>query len=446
MGSPIIHPKGTWLTQELTGIRTHTYWIMPGYLLLQAVWYWLFGFGIFQMRAISICAGLCVIWAWAFIVWKVTRNRVATYLTAVILASDITFLKSATDGRMDMTTVAFGSLGLASFLSLREKSLMVALVVANFCVGAAIYCHPNGIIYAFLLCVFVVYFDRSRIRLKHAGSLAAYTVFAGAWLAYILERPDYFMAQFKANATSPMVNRMAGLRHPLVGIAEEATKRYLEHFGGHFGGLWFWAQLPGFTRVIPLLYWALVFWVAFQNLRKKNPRALFIAAVAASTFLFMGVAIAHKAPNYLTAIMPLYAACAGVAICPFSGKINRIPLAMLSVLLSANGVAIAVSLHHDDYRDGYLPAVKFLKAHATPTTPINGTSALLFDLPGYRLTDDARLHDPAEYIAVDLWRTLCWRLVFKLYEPAMAAEVERKLTAYKPVFEHNGWTIFQRIE
>ena len=52
MGSPIIHPRGTWLARELTGIQTHTYWIMPGYPLIQAVWYRVFGFGLPQMRAI----------------------------------------------------------------------------------------------------------------------------------------------------------------------------------------------------------------------------------------------------------------------------------------------------------------------------------------------------------------------------------------------------------
>src|SRR5262245_41775348 len=74
MGSPIIHPRGTWLRGELTGIQTHTYWIMPGSPLIQAAWYRLFGFGVMQMRAISILAGLLVIWTWAFLVWNITGN------------------------------------------------------------------------------------------------------------------------------------------------------------------------------------------------------------------------------------------------------------------------------------------------------------------------------------------------------------------------------------
>src|ERR1035437_6204547 len=79
MGSPIIHPRGTWLAAELTGIQTHTYWIMPGSPLLQALWYRIFGFGLLQMRAISLSAGLVAIWAWAFLVWRVTQNRLAAF-------------------------------------------------------------------------------------------------------------------------------------------------------------------------------------------------------------------------------------------------------------------------------------------------------------------------------------------------------------------------------
>lgn len=247
MGSPIVHPRGTWLTGELTGIRTHTYWLMPGYLLFEAGWYRIFGFGIFQMRAIPVCSGLVVIWAWAFIIWRISRNRTAAWLTAALLALDITFLYTATDGRPDMTTFALGSLGLSAYLCLRERNLTLALFLANALIGAAMYCHPNGMICAFLLALFVARYDRHRLRWKDALSLTAYLVFAGAWLIYILDRPDYFLAQFTANAASPMVDRTSGIRHPLNGVVEEVTGRYLEHFGEARYGPSFHAR-PGSSR------------------------------------------------------------------------------------------------------------------------------------------------------------------------------------------------------
>ena len=441
MGSPIVHPRGTWLTGELTGIRTHTYWLMPGYLLFEAGWYRIFGFGIFQMRAIPVFSGLVVIWAWAFIVWRISRNRTAAWLTAALLALDITFLYTATDGRPDMTTFALGSLGLSAYLCLRERSLTLALFLANAFIGAAMYCHPNGMICAFLLALFVGCYDRHRLRWKDALSLTAYLVFAGAWLIYILDRPDYFLAQFRANAASPMVDRTSGIRHPLNGVVEEVTGRYLEHFGGSS----VWAQLPRQTRIIPFLYWGCVTYLLCQAAARKNRGAALIGALAVATFLFMSVFVSRKGASYLVSIMPLYAACGALALRPEPGRFGRIPVVLLTALTVVNGLALVGALSRDAYRDGYLPVVSYLESHATRETPINGNPGLIFAMPDYRITDDSRLHDPADYIVVDRWYLFDWRFCHPTYEPATAVEVARKLTDYRTVFETNGWSILQRF-
>lgn len=440
MGSPIVHPRGTWLPGELTGIHTYTYWQVPGYSLLQVAWYWLFGFGLMQMRAISMIAGLVTIWAWAYLVWYITQNRRAAWLTAALLAIDVTFLYSAGDGRPDMTTVALGSLGLVAFVCLRERSLSRALLVANACVGAAMYCHPNGMVFLFLLAVFVAYFDRQRLRWGHLLSLAPYAVFAGAWLIYILQRPDYFLAQFRANSASHMVDRAAGLRNPFIGIYSEVMARYFRHFGG----VSFWARLPGLTRIIPICYWGCLACLLYSANRTKNLPARFICFCAVGLFLFMSIFVAVKAAYYLGAVMPLYASCAALAVCLLPGKINLIPFLMLTVLLLTNGLGLMVALYDNEYALGYAPAMAYLKSHATPETPINGSPAILFALPEYRVTDDSRLHDLTPYIVVDQWYRYDWKFIYGIDEKQTAADVERKLQLYTPVFDHDGWTVLQR--
>jgi len=440
MGSPIIHPRGTWLAGELTGIQTHTYWIMPGSPLIQAAWYRMFGFGVLQMRAISISAGLLVIWAWAFLVWRVTRNRLAAYLTAAVLAVDVTFLYGASDGRMDMTTAAFGSLGLAVFVWLRERNLTLSLFGANFLIAAGIFCHPNGVIYALLLLLFVARYDFRALRWRHLLCLAPYFVFAGAWAIYILQRPDYFVAQFKANAAPPLGNRMTGLRHPLNMLAQEFTGRYLEHFGGSS----VWAQLPPLMRIVPFLYWGCLIWLLAEGVLKKNRSHIFLGICTMATLLFMGVFIALKSAAYLVAILPLYAAGAALATCPEPGRCARIPLSILTILVVAQGLGLSIVLHKDEYRDGYIPAVTYLKEHASPQTPINGSPGLLFALPAYRLISDSRLHEPAEYVVVDRWYRFDWGFVYRNYELQTAVEVQRKLEMYEQVFDRGGWTILHR--
>ena len=440
MGSPMIHPRGTWLARELTGVQTHTYWIMPGFPLLQAVWYRFFGFGLLQMRAISISAGLLVIWAWAFLVWRIAQNRLAAYLTATLLAADCTFLYSASDGRMDMTTAAFGSLGLAAFVGLRVRNLTLSLLTAASLTAAAIFCHPNGAIYAFLLLLLVARYDVRALRWRHLPCLSPYFVFAGAWALYILRRPDYFVAQFKANATLATGSRMAGLRHPLLMLGQEFQGRYLDHFGGFS----IWAQFPPVTRVVPFLYWGFVIWLLAQGALKKNRSHTFLGVCAVAVFLFMGIFIALKSACYLVAILPLYAACMALAVCHKPGRPAQIPLALLTVFLLAQGLCLSNALRHDDYHDGYLPAVSYLKEHASQQTSINGSPGLLFGLPDYRLIGDSRLHEPAEYVVLDRWYRF-WVLTFYRYhEPQTAVEVQRKLEMYEPVWERGGWTILHR--
>jgi len=53
----IIESTGFWLV----GADRHTYWILPFHALVQSVWYRLFGFSLWSLRALSEAAGVLLL-------------------------------------------------------------------------------------------------------------------------------------------------------------------------------------------------------------------------------------------------------------------------------------------------------------------------------------------------------------------------------------------------
>src|SRR3954465_14323874 len=66
MGTTVLDPaSSTWKSVKLTGIDTHTYWVMPLNLLFNAAAFRIFGFSILPMRVLSLAWGLVALTAWA---------------------------------------------------------------------------------------------------------------------------------------------------------------------------------------------------------------------------------------------------------------------------------------------------------------------------------------------------------------------------------------------
>src|SRR2546422_848668 len=124
MGTPVLEPAGTGLF-VLPGIERYTYWVMPLYLLVQAGWYELAGFGVFQMRLLSTAWGLIALIAWNVTLSRLLDPRKAVF-AIVLLATDYTFALNASTGRMDMMSASLGALAFAAYLVVRERSLPAA--------------------------------------------------------------------------------------------------------------------------------------------------------------------------------------------------------------------------------------------------------------------------------------------------------------------------------
>ena len=160
MGTTVLEPaSSTWKNVKLTGIDRHTYWVMPLNLLVNAASFRVFGFSIYSMRLISLLWGLIALCAWGVILWKLTGQPMLTLGSLGLIAVDYHFLLQASDGRMDVMTVALGWSSVAAYLLLRERSFPLAVAASQSLAAMAFFSHPNGAILALILAVTTLYFD-----------------------------------------------------------------------------------------------------------------------------------------------------------------------------------------------------------------------------------------------------------------------------------------------
>ena len=120
-GTSVLDPTAAFRRNNLTGIREHTYWIVPLYPLMEAAWCRAIGFGLMQVRYLSIFWGLVALLAWYRMLTVLAGDERVAGLAAALMAVDFTFVNRASVGRMDMMAAALGSAALAVFLTLREK-------------------------------------------------------------------------------------------------------------------------------------------------------------------------------------------------------------------------------------------------------------------------------------------------------------------------------------
>ncbi len=91
MGTTVLETKGT----PLQGMEQHTYWVMPLHLLMQAGWYKLFGFGLLQMRGLSVAWGIVALLAWFVIATHLLEDVRAATLAFALIAFDYVFIMGA---------------------------------------------------------------------------------------------------------------------------------------------------------------------------------------------------------------------------------------------------------------------------------------------------------------------------------------------------------------
>lgn len=443
MGTTVLETAGTYLVR----IERRTYWVMPLYLVTQAGWYKAFGFGLLSMRALSAFWGLVALASWFVVMWRLSGRAGVALLTSTLLAFDYIFLMAASFGRMEMMSAALAAAAYAAYLGLRESNLDRAVLFSQTLLVASGLTHHNAVLHLFGLTFLTLYFDRGSLRPRHFLLAAApYLVGAAGWGLYVMQDPAAFASQFAGNAREG--GRLAGFTAPFEALKAEVTKRYLVAFGmgphaqGHSG--------PIQLKVVILISYVVSVLGALLTpgiRRRKGYRALLLLLLI--YFLTMTLWDGQKLTYYLTHIIPLYTAVLAVWAhwCWETRLVPRWATALCLcalVALQAGGVLYRMRLN--TYRNGYLPAARFLKERAGPDDLVMASAEFGFAF-GFadNLVDDSRLgfysgKRPAFVVVEEIYKESFEGS--RATRPQVYAHVSNLLSRYEKVYDEAGYEIY----
>ncbi len=444
-GNTVIEPS--LMGKGLTRIAERTYWVTPGYLLAQAAWYKLVPATVFGTRALGLAfAILALVSLYLFLEKLFPRERISA-LATIILGTSFVFLDNAGFGRPDVMAMALGLAALAAYVTLRDRpALTAALVTAHALVALSGLAHPNGIIHWAVLVLVILWLDRGRIGWREVLTAAIpYAVLGALWGLYILEDPQAFVEQMRANGADGSNSRVAKTWNPLLVILNELRERYAVAFGLVTGGL---SRLKLYALAI--YFTALGLCLAVPDLRRRPMVRLLVAAWGV-TFAIMCL-FNQKLSYYLIHILPWYAVLAGVAgvwLWNRSGTLPRLLLAgALAGLLALEVGGIALKARSRSYIANQREALGYVKSIARPGDLIMGTAALIYEMDfDPRLLDDALLGIRSgrvpDLVIVDK----------QLYEPFLETlrqrpdeyrKVMERLTSYQKLRQLGEYTIYAR--
>jgi len=435
------------------GIEQRTYWIMPLQPLALSVWYRVFGFSVFSSRSLSILWGLVALASWFIIVRSLFKRTSLGLLVLALLSVDYIFIVCASSGRMDMMSASLGFAAFASYLWLRERSLMWAIFVSQSLIVLSVLTHPMGVLPFFGLICLSLYFDRKRIGLKNVViALTPYLIGGGAWGLYILQDPSSFVSQFSANATmgsdENTGSRLVGLFSPFTGFRLELTRRYIANFGVG-------RRDTSFTHM-KLLFLALYVCGVLGSLLVREIRRManYKLLLGMTLIYFLGLTLIDSQKNYyyLVHVVPFYLTMCAL----FMAWCWRRPglfSKTLALALSAIGVVemagLAYRIKRNNYRNSYEVAANVLKQHASPQSSIAANPGVAFAL-GF---PENVFHDPLlgynskrrfDYIIIDPETAygIDWS---KERKPEWYDYTQRLLTEeYHEIYDHGSYTIYAR--
>lgn len=416
MGMSILDPHGYIFHQNVEGIDRYTYWVMPAYPLLQAVWYRVFGLSLFSMRSISLFWGMVALISWYMVVRWLTRDTPVALLATFLLGTEQHFLFSAATGRMDMMCASLGLLAVALYIRLRQN-FTLALFIASCVCAINLFTHPNAIFGIVTLAVIVLYFDRNRVTIP-ALLLAScpFLVLGSMWGLYVAKAPHFFAAQFQAQSRVP--HRLELPWHPWKSLVQEIELRYASAYGLDR------AFPDNLNRIVPALYLlSILVAIGVSELRRDIGVRILLIFTAISFVLLMCF---QKNWYYLIFIIPYYTALLAIVSAWFWRKYVSLRMAVVALLAPFLAVQLGVvsfRIVHDDYRGRYLKAVEFLKHNAKPADLIMGSGELGFEL-GFdgHVLDDARMGfltgKKPEFIVLEAHYRYFWLQTLEAYEPA----------------------------
>lgn len=436
MGTTVLESAGTGFTR----IAQRTYWVMPLYLLGEALWYKLAPADIFSTRWFTILWIPAALLAFYVFLRRLLPDSPAPALAVCLLAMSFIFIDNAGFARPDLMCCALGLGGLAAYLALRERRLARALFVANALVAASGLTHPNGIFHLAALAVLVLWFDRRRLSLRLiATAVLPYLIMAAAWSLYILRDARAFADQLAANGTN---GRWTATLNPIAILWTEIRERYLVAFGLITRGV-------ALFKLFALLAYlgGVAGCLASRRLRQQESTRVLLTLLAvyfAAMCLFN-----QKLHYYLIHILPIYIALLAVWIVHLWTVQPRLrPVLGLAVivLVSLETGGILLKARQRSYVAVQRPAVEFVLAHTPPDGRIVGTAALLYELRfDPRLRDDPYLglhsgRTPDVIVVEPLYRMLydSWQT----QRPADMRQIDSRLSSYALAYRRGGYEVY----
>ena len=438
MRNPVLESAGV---SYLRGIDRTFYWTAPMGIVLQAVTFKVFGFGLLVQRELSVGCGLGAVLFWYLVLRRLVAERVAA-LAAVLLSMDFVFLSLSSRGRVDVIGLFFAMAALAGYMHWRERSLALALAVANTACALSGMVHPNGGVAAVAsLIALTLYLDRKRLRWSHLVVVAAcYGVLGLGWGLYIAKAPELFVPQFFGNVTSRFVGPITLTRM----IKGEVT-RYVSAFGLEN------ARGVRLVRyLLPVSYLsAIAFCVFSKELRRRSGVLLMMFVAVSLTLVFLE---GGKQGWYLVNLSPLF--CAFLAISANrlweSGNNMARTITAAQALIVLLGVAsLLYTASNRNLQRLYEPTVAFLNATVRPEDVVFARSEFYFGLLCRTcLRDDANLGAlsgrRAQYIVLEPDYTDHF-VELREKSPAIYREIEERLnTEYQEVFRNPNYQVMRR--
>lgn len=445
-GTTVLDETATFRQVSLDGIGQHTYWIMPAYPLLQAGVGKAVGFGLIQTRGVSIFFGVVALFAWTFLIRKLSGSAFLSVFAVALMAVDMHFIYAASEGRMDMIAAALGINALAVFVWLREKNLSRAVLFSSVLTAFSFFTHPLGSIWIVSLAVLIVMLDLKRIRFKHFPLAAAPFVIMGAlWLVYIVQEPEIFARQFGGNAS----DRWGFFAAPLTALWNEISLRYVYNFGigEGIGG-------AGQIKIVVLICFtaAVIGLLSSRSLRKERlPR--FLLFLAALQFLMLLLFDGMHQHYYLVHITPSLAVILAVWVNWLWSQKSIFRWASPVVLLIVVVIAAGVNLQRiarNQYRAHYLAAVDFVNRSTENSDMVMGSAEIWFAMDRREnLLDDYRLGyrsgKRGDLIVIDKPRYQDWIGNLQRVEPETHRYIEGLLqNEYELTYEDGIYRIYER--
>jgi hypothetical protein len=439
LGTTVLDSAGT----PLTHIEWRTYWVMPLYLLGEALWYRMFPASLFFTRAFTIFCIPFVLAGFYVFLSRLLPGTNTPKLAVCLLALSFVFLDNAGFARPDLMCFTLGIWGLAAYLILREKSLAWALFVANALIAASGFTHPNGVFHLCGLATLVLWYDRRRLSLRALAAAAApYLLFGSAWLVYILQDFPAFRDQMRANGLNN--DRWTSTLNPFLIMWNEIRERYLVAFGFQTRGLALLKALALFA------YLASVAGCLLDPRLRKQPSTRLLLLLLAVYFTAMSI-FNQKLSYYLIHILPFYIALLAVWCAHLWSVYPRARLlvaAGLVVLISVETGGILLKTYQRSDAVAQRAMVQYLLANTTPSDRIAGSAALLYEM-GFdpRLCDDYYLgirsgYAPDAIVIDNVWTDLYTNL--NKEHPTEVQKIQAQLSTYRLAYRNGEYTVYLR--